>query len=92
MLDLGGSLCAYMAHGGTNFGLTSGSNHDGTMLQPTVTSYDSDAPIAENGALTPKFHAFRREFFRAQGIEKLPDLPPRSCWLTHRYFRRSPCL
>ncbi|WP_454811085.1 glycoside hydrolase family 35 protein [Paenarthrobacter nitroguajacolicus] len=75
MLDLGGSLCAYMAHGGTNFGLTSGSNHDGTMLQPTVTSYDSDAPIAENGALTPKFHAFRREFFRARGIEELPDLP-----------------
>ncbi|ASN21055.1 glycoside hydrolase family 35 protein [Arthrobacter sp. YN] len=75
MLDLGGSLCAYMAHGGTNFGLTSGSNHDGTMLQPTVTSYDSDAPIAENGALTPKFHAFRKEFFRAQGIEDLPELP-----------------
>ncbi|WP_364307061.1 glycoside hydrolase family 35 protein [Paenarthrobacter nitroguajacolicus] len=75
MLDPGGSLCAYMAHGGTNFGLTSGSNHDGVMLQPTVTSYDSDAPIAENGALTPKFHAFRREFFRARGIEELPDLP-----------------
>lgn len=75
VLDPGGSLCAYMAHGGTNFGLTSGSNHDGTMLQPTVTSYDSDAPIAENGALTPKFHAFRKEFFRAQGIEDLPELP-----------------
>ena len=75
MLDLGGSLCVYMAHGGTNFGLTSGSNHHGSMLQPTVTSYDSDAPIAENGALTPKFHAFRKEFFRAQGIEELPGLP-----------------
>lgn len=75
MLDLGGSICVYMAHGGTNFGLSSGSNHDGTMLQPTVTSYDSDAPIAENGALTAKFHAFRKEFFRAQGIEELPELP-----------------
>ncbi len=75
MLDLGGSLCVYMAHGGTNFGLWSGSNHDGTMLQPTVTSYDSDAPIAENGALTAKFHAFRAEFYRAQGIEDLPDIP-----------------
>ncbi|ABM07872.1 glycoside hydrolase family 35 protein [Paenarthrobacter aurescens] len=75
MLDLGGSLCAYMAHGGTNFGLRSGSNHDGTMLQPTVTSYDSDAPIAENGALTPKFHAFRKEFYRAQGVDDLPELP-----------------
>ncbi|WP_416416665.1 glycoside hydrolase family 35 protein [Paenarthrobacter aromaticivorans] len=75
MLDAGGSVCVYMAHGGTNFGLGSGSNHDGTMLQPTVTSYDSDAPIAENGALTPKFHAFRKEFYRAQGIEDLPELP-----------------
>ncbi|MFJ4026376.1 beta-galactosidase family protein [Paenarthrobacter sp. NPDC089989] len=75
MLDAGGSLCVYMAHGGTNFGLGSGSNHDGTMLQPTVTSYDSDAPIAENGELTPKFHALRREFYRAQGIDDLPELP-----------------
>ena len=75
MLDLGGSVCVYMAHGGTNFGLGSGSNHDGSRLQPTVTSYDSDAPIAENGALTPKFHAFREEFFRAQGIKDLPQLP-----------------
>ncbi|MGP0221965.1 glycoside hydrolase family 35 protein [Paenarthrobacter sp. NCHU4564] len=75
MLDLGGSLCVYMAHGGTNFGLGSGSNHDGTMLQPTVTSYDSDAPIAENGQLTPKFHALRREFHRASGISELPQLP-----------------
>ncbi|HKU34193.1 MAG TPA: beta-galactosidase family protein [Paenarthrobacter sp.] len=75
MLDAGGSLCVYMAHGGTNFGLGSGSNHDGTMLQPTVTSYDSDAPIAENGELTPKFHSIRTEFYRAQGIDELPDLP-----------------
>lgn len=75
MLDLDGSVCIYMAHGGTNFGLGSGSNHDGTRIQPTVTSYDSDAPIAENGALTPKFHALRREFLRAQGIEELPELP-----------------
>jgi len=75
MLDPGGSLCVYMAHGGTNFGLSSGSNHDGTRLQPTVTSYDSDAPIAENGALTAKFHAFREEFFRAQGVKELPEIP-----------------
>ncbi|MGC7150548.1 glycoside hydrolase family 35 protein [Paenarthrobacter ureafaciens] len=75
ILEPGGSLCVYMAHGGTNFGLGSGSNHDGRLLQPTVTSYDSDAPIAEDGSLTPKFHAFRREFHRAQGIQDLPELP-----------------
>ncbi|WP_426996484.1 glycoside hydrolase family 35 protein [Pseudarthrobacter sp. N5] len=76
ILDLDGSVCIYMAHGGTNFGLWSGSNHDGKKLQPTVTSYDSDAPIAENGALTPKFHALRAEFFRAQGVQELPELDP----------------
>ena len=76
ILDLDGSVCIYMAHGGSNFGLGSGANHDGTRMQPTVTSYDSDAPIAENGALTPKFHALRTEFFRAQGITELPRLAP----------------
>ncbi|MEE2569148.1 glycoside hydrolase family 35 protein [Pseudarthrobacter sp. J64] len=75
ILDLGGSICLYMAHGGTNFGLRSGANHDGKVLQPTVTSYDSDAPIAENGALTGKFHALRGEFFKAQGIMDPPPLP-----------------
>ncbi|MEU3223075.1 beta-galactosidase [Streptomyces sp. NPDC006976] len=59
ILNAGGSVSLYMAHGGTNFGLWSGANHDGDRLQPTVTSYDSDAPVAEHGALTPKFHAVR---------------------------------
>lgn len=76
ILDLDGSVCVYMAHGGSNFGLGAGANHDGTRIQPTVTSYDSDAPIAENGALTGKFHALRAEFFRAQGITELPALAP----------------
>ena len=75
ILDLDGSVCIYMAHGGSNFGLGSGANHDGTRLQPTVTSYDSDAPIAENGTLTEKFHALRAEFFRAQGTAA-PVLDP----------------
>ncbi len=76
MLDAGGSLCVYMAHGGTNFGLGAGANEDGG-IQPTVTSYDSDAPIAENGALTEKFHAIRAEFLRAQGLAEYewPALP-----------------
>lgn len=58
MLEHGMSVNFYMAHGGTNFGMQAGANHDGT-LQPTTTSYDYDAPIAENGALTDKFRAFR---------------------------------
>lgn len=74
ILDLGGSICLYMAHGGTNFGLGSGCNHDGKRLQPTVSSYDSDAPIAEDGALTAKFHALRPLFHAALGRD-LPELP-----------------
>ncbi|AXE39828.1 glycoside hydrolase family 35 protein [Acidipropionibacterium virtanenii] len=54
-----GSVSIYMAHGGTNFGLWAGSNEDHGRIQPTVTSYDSDAPIGEDGRLTPKFDAFR---------------------------------
>ncbi|CAL9577519.1 glycoside hydrolase family 35 protein [Streptomyces sp. enrichment culture] len=75
ILDHGGSVSLYMAHGGTNFGLWAGANHDGTTVQPTVTSYDSDAPIAEHGALTPKFHALRRRVLQATGATPRP-LPP----------------
>ncbi len=73
ILDVDGSICLYMAHGGTNFGLGSGANHDG-VIQPTVTSYDSDAPISEDGRLTEKFHAMRKVFHAAEG-RKLPALP-----------------
>ena len=74
VLDVDGSICLYMAHGGTNFGLSAGANHDG-VIQPTVTSYDSDAPIAENGRLTEKFFAMREAFFAAEGREltAVPD-------------------
>ncbi|WP_243400263.1 glycoside hydrolase family 35 protein [Arthrobacter glacialis] len=71
ILDLDGSVCLYMAHGGTNFGLSSGANHDGA-IQPTITSYDSDAPIAEDGRLTEKFHAMREAFYASSGRELTP--------------------
>jgi beta-galactosidase len=74
ILDEGGSLSLYMAHGGTNFGLWAGANHDGERLQPTVTSYDSDAPIAEHGALTEKFFALRERLAAVCGTE-LPPVP-----------------
>ena len=69
MFEHGMSVNFYMAHGGTNFGLRAGANHDG-KLQPTTTSYDYDAPIAENGALTEKFRAFREVVARHR------ELPP----------------
>lgn len=72
MLDNGMSVNFYMAHGGTNFGLWAGANNDG-RLQPTVTSYDYDSPIAENGTLTPKFHAFREVIAAHRGLPPLEE-------------------
>nr|WP_053142113.1 beta-galactosidase [Streptomyces ambofaciens] len=92
ILDAGGSVSLYMAHGGTNFGLWAGANHDGGVLRPTVTSYDSDAPVSEHGALTPKFHALRERFAalagrtapRAALPSDPPLLPPRTLPVTRR--------
>ena len=78
LLDEGGSLSLYMAHGGTNFGLWNGANHD-RVLQPTVTSYDSDAPIGEDGTLGEKFHALRSMLapFHARALPPVPPQPRR---------------
>ncbi|MCR4953366.1 MAG: beta-galactosidase [Treponema sp.] len=48
----------YMFHGGTNFGFMNGSNYY-AKLTPDTTSYDYDAPLAEDGRLTKKYYAFR---------------------------------
>jgi beta-galactosidase len=54
------SFNIYMAHGGTNFGFTSGANYTKAhQIQPDLTSYDYDAPISEAGWVTPKFMAIR---------------------------------
>ncbi|WP_433675331.1 glycoside hydrolase family 35 protein [Microbacterium gorillae] len=76
LLELGGSVSLYMAHGGTNFGLWAGANWDG-VLQPTVTSYDSDAPIGEDGTINDKFHALRAAFapFHATELPSIPEAP-----------------
>ncbi len=69
------SFSFYTFHGGTNFGFTSGANHDG-RYQPTVTSYDDDALLTERGDYTPKYHAVRRMLCRHQGIFPGPLPPP----------------
>jgi beta-galactosidase len=74
LLAAGGSVSIYMAHGGTNFGLWNGANHDGA-LRPTITSYDSDAPIGEDGSLNAKFEALRAAFAPFHDGE-LPRRPP----------------
>ena len=58
LLAAGASVNIYMFHGGTNFGFTNGANDKG-VYQPTVTSYDYDAPLDEAGNPTEKFWAFR---------------------------------
>lgn len=57
MLGKGISFSLYMTHGGTNWGHWAGANSPG--FAPDVTSYDYDAPINEQGAATPKYHALR---------------------------------
>ncbi|MBL0884761.1 glycoside hydrolase family 35 protein [Myceligenerans indicum] len=67
LLAAGASVNLYMFHGGTNFGLTNGANDKGTYL-PIATSYDYDAPLAEHGAVTPKFHAMREVIGRYRDV------------------------
>lgn len=75
MLAAGASVNLYMAHGGTNFGCTAGADHDG-MYQPTVTSYDYDAPLDESGAPTEKFWTFRNVIGKYVDLPPVAELPP----------------
>ncbi|MGS2619910.1 glycoside hydrolase family 35 protein [Micromonospora sp. LZ34] len=82
ILTRGASVNIYMAHGGTSFGFSAGANaggdhHDG-VYQPNVTSYDYDAPVAEHGALTPKFWAYREVLGRHSELPgpPAPEDPP----------------
>lgn len=77
LLAAGASVNIYMFHGGTNFGFTSGANDKG-VYQPTTTSYDYDAPLAEDGTPTAKFFAFRDVIARYAPVpdEALPERVP----------------
>lgn len=62
LMEANFSFSMYMAHGGTNFGLTAGANHvkdKNYDYRPVVTSYEYDAPINEQGAYNEKYHVFR---------------------------------
>lgn len=69
------SFNLYMAHGGTNFGFTSGANYDKNHhIQPDLTSYDYNAPVSEAGWVTPKYDSLRNVI--AKYIKyKLPEPP-----------------
>lgn len=53
----------------------SGANFLHDIHQPTVTSYDYDAPVGEAGQLTEKFERYR-EVLRKYATEPLPEPPP----------------
>ncbi|NOU18741.1 MAG: beta-galactosidase [Bacteroidales bacterium] len=76
LMDTKKSFNLYVIHGGTNFGFTSGANSGGKGYEPSVTSYDYNAPINEQGLPTAKYFALRKLIgsYLANG-NKLPDLP-----------------
>ena len=89
LLTAGASVNIYMFHGGTNFGFTNGANHK-HAYEPTVTSYDYDAPLAESGDPGPKYHAFREVIARHTATpdeaapSPSPKLPQTDVHLDHR--------
>ena len=72
LLAAGASVNLYMFHGGTNAGFTNGANDKGTYL-PITTSYDYDAPLAEDGTPTAKYWAMREVIARHAPV---PDEVP----------------
>lgn len=79
ILAAGGSLSAYMFHGGSNFGFMNGANY-ADVYQPTVNSYDDDAPLDERGDMTLKYQLFRSVVARyapVPEIEMTPAVPAR---------------
>ena len=72
MLEKGASVNFYMFHGGTNFGFMNGANHS-DAYEPTVTSYDYDAPLNEAGDPTPKYYAVREVLSKYVDIDD--DIP-----------------
>ncbi|MFI6435765.1 beta-galactosidase [Streptomyces sp. NPDC050759] len=89
LLSAGASVNIYMFHGGTNFGFTNGANHK-HAYEPTVTSYDYDAPLTESGDPGPKYHAFREVIARHTAAPDepapapAPKLPLTEVELDHR--------
>ncbi|MBR3928123.1 MAG: beta-galactosidase [Clostridia bacterium] len=77
ILTEGGSVSAYMFHGGTNFGFMNGANCPGRLdYQPTVSSYDDDAPLNECGDITEKYRLFNKALVELEGKEPAPEFAP----------------
>ncbi len=85
-LEAGAMVNFYMFCGGTSFGFTSGALHAtfradvrGALDRyiPFTTSYDTDAPVSEDGRVTEKFLRCRKVLADYRGIplESLPPVP-----------------
>jgi beta-galactosidase len=74
MLDKNISFSLYMTHGGTTFGFWGGANNP--AYSAMCSSYDYDAPISENGQVTPKYTLLRdmMKNYLQEG-ETLADIP-----------------
>jgi len=76
LLASGASVNLYMFHGGTNLGFANGANDKGAY-RPITTTYDYDAPLAEHGAPTPKYHALREVIARYAAVpDDVPEPAP----------------
>jgi beta-galactosidase len=77
MLEQGYSVNMYMFEGGTSFGWMNGANSDGRNYEPDTTSYDYDAPLAENGEPRKKYFLFRKVIGDVTGAH-LPAVPEKT--------------
>ncbi|KYG34794.1 glycoside hydrolase family 35 protein [Alkalihalobacillus trypoxylicola] len=59
LMDRNSSVNFYMFHGGTNFGFMNGANHY-DQYYPTITSYDYDSLLTENGEITEKYKEIKK--------------------------------
>jgi beta-galactosidase len=77
IMRAGYSFNLYVVHGGTNFGLTAGSNaeDDGSQFQPVITSYDYGAPVDERGRPTDQYSRLRGVIADVTRVTP-PALPP----------------
>ncbi len=65
-----GNVNFYMFEGGTSFGFMGGRNEGAKTAD--VTSYDYDAPLTEDGRITPKYLAFKEIIGKYADIHEIP--------------------
>ncbi len=74
MIEKNISFSLYMTHGGTTFGFWGGANNP--AYSAMCSSYDYDAPISENGQVTPKYMLLREMMKNhLHDGETLADIP-----------------